>query len=270
MRVMLIAAMLAGGAVLAFAPAAEAGEVLVAPRNAAPVCAAYAKAINTRRVAPPDTPLACDRGLWNDPEFSPGAKRVAVPPAMAQLLLLDARWIRLASSREDYENRRGEIAQSADADPSRAFTRYPLSLVARFEPWIDIDNDGIADDVALVGNSGMPCGFNTQYQQELAATWLVVLDRDHRLDSSRTFALLQPQLWAMSATKQQPTRHRTTVIRWQDMFSVFRYQGTTYIDRRGLRRPDGRNPTVVYGVFKATPDKVEQVCELEAREGRGP
>jgi hypothetical protein len=253
-----------------WACAAGAGERVVAPANAPTMCREYADAINTRRVAPPKTPLACDRGLWEDPEFSPGARRVTVAPEIAQLLLLDVALVNRTVSLADYDAQHGDVERSPDASASRRSPEYPIELAARFEPQIDIDNDGTPDDVALVGNSGMPCGFFAAHAQELNNVSLAILDSRGRLDSGRTFRLYRPQSWGLWVEYARQPTPVTRGVQWQDIFSVFRFQGATYFDRRGLRDPAGRHPKVVYGVFKATSEKVQQVCELGVRPTKDP
>lgn len=269
MRVTLIAAMLlAGGAVPVLVAAAEAREVLVAPRDAAPVCAKYAKAINTRRVVPPDTPLACDRGLWDDPEFGLGVERIAPPTDAARRLLIEAFAFQSSNDRADYiESRARSLASPGDAEsPPRG---YPLGLVAEFHPGFDLDNDGVADNVALVGNYGAPCGeLRTTGQLETSVS-LVFLTPDGALDLNRTLKLYEPGRWAewtrlLSATAAGKRAHAGD-LRWWDSFGVFRYDGQVYFDRLGVRHPETASAREFLAVFKATPDGVTQVCRLEVR-----
>ena len=265
--------LLAGFVLLVAAITVQARDFVVASPTAPAVCREYADAINTRRVAAMEAPLACDRGLWDDPLFSPGARRVPIPAAQENLLLLEVAELVSSNDRADLEAQQARARQLAatyggDTKVS-PYRGSHLELASRFEPWIDINNDGVAEDVALVGYYGMPCGIQTQHAQMINTVSLVVLDSSGSVDLERTLKLYEPGRWAVWSSVQADQRagrkSQSLALEWADLFSVFRYRGTVYFDRLGYRNPDRGPSQMIYGVFKATPQKVEQVCELRVK-----
>ena len=264
--------------ILAMAMSAQAGELVVAPRGSPRMCQEYAAAINTRRVVPPDTPLACDRGLWEDPVFSPGAKRVLIPPEDMARVLLEAAAMQHSNDRADMWSQLNDNVPPQLKKPESARLIAEMGLAFRqayrFDPWIDIDNDGVAEDVALVGYYGMPCGTQTQNAQEITKVSLVVLRPSGGVDIERTLKIYEPGRWARweihSSAVNAGLKPPPLEFRWSDMFSVFRYQDAVHFDRRGIRYPESRRTQVIYAVFKATPAGVEKICELSVQPTKDP
>lgn len=264
--------------ILAMAMSAQAGELVVAPRESPRMCQEYAAAINTRRVVPPDTPLACDRGLWEDPVFSPGAKRVLIPPEDMARVLLEAAAMQDSNDRADMWAQLNENVppQLKRPESVRRIAEMGLAFrqAYRFDPWIDIDNDGVAEDVALVGYYGQHCGTQTQNAQEITNVSMVVLRPSGGVDIERTLKIYEPGRWARweihSSAVTAGLKPPPLEFRWSDMFSVFRYRDAVYFDRRGIRYTDSRPTQVIYAVFKATPAGVEKICELSVQPTKDP
>jgi hypothetical protein len=104
----------------------------------------------------------------------------------------------------------------------------PAPYYFRFDPHIDINNDGIAEDVIMWKQSGLRCGnsYPPAAFLTVAATYFVVLNERKDLDVERTRELLE---WPNPPSV--PKAMKSDRIRFMaHTFGVFNYKDEYYFD----------------------------------------
>jgi len=133
----------------------------------------------------------------------------------------------------------------------------PLPYYYRFDPRIDIDNDGRPDEVVVYKQTGLRCGdVYRDSTPTVAATYLVVLNDRGEVDYARTRDLLEwpsPEL----AVKPAPT---DPVRLMAHTFGIFEFNGTYYID--GFFPNERKGTTDLLGVFERKARQTIELCEI--------
>lgn len=146
----------------------------------------------------------------------------------------------------------------------------------RFEPRIDIDNDGHTDEVVVWKESSSPCGAgvgptNTPH---LHPTYLMILDTEWNLDVERTRRLFEhPQVHQLTYTDLKTGEKRLLesvmngFIGRGSTFGVLAYRGEVYFDtfHRPLGDINENAPllTQTLSVYRARHGEVREMCEIQ-------
>ena len=148
-------------------------------------------------------------------------------------------------------------------EPTSLESLRKWSLVWKYDPPIDIDNDGTPDPILLF-RSDRCGGINWKNVLELAPTYAFVMDSAYRtIDIARTRAIFgHPNpVWPGAPSP----RFRYIGLH----FGVFAYRGQVYYDTyfNSLgdfedRRKDGAVLSSTLGVFRRAGNLTKQVCEL--------
>jgi hypothetical protein len=149
----------------------------------------------------------------------------------------------------------------------------------RFEPRVDIDNNGAPDDVVVWKETGGPCGeLDNGGEPRILRTDLLVLDRAGRLDMEKTRSLVghpKGEVLALRSTEDpaHPDEVRATRFRTiGNNFGVLEYEGVTYFDTfyaEGGDLENRRDGTPNYletlAVLLHKGGKTQLVCEILIR-----
>lgn len=214
-----------------------------------PVCEAYVERLNRSEFV--NYPF-CDRPEGSEPRGFSDLDRVPLSGAEVERLfdsvtgLLrfgDANYLqRLRESQQQ----RGLGVSASDGphfarENEAAVRRGGQPLFYRFEPMIDIDNDGDDDDVVSWKQTGLTCGqtfspVNGGREEAIrAGTHLVVLDAQGNLDVAKTKAIFGHPAGDSVTYVDAQGRERTLSFadRFRtlgDWYGAFVYLGVTYFD----------------------------------------
>jgi len=137
----------------------------------------------------------------------------------------------------------------------------------RFEPRIDLDNDGVLDNIVMWKQSGMQCGalYPPQPFPVVAGTYLVALDQNGVFSMERTRAILE---WPNPpGLPIAPTPDVIHVM--AHTFGVFNFEGEYYFDaffpsesHRNADLEKGKMLSDLLGVFQRHGTSAAALCEI--------
>lgn len=167
-------------------------------------------------------------------------------------------------------------------DEIKASNNWPLGLFDplenrpyRFEGFIDIDNDGIGDDIIIWRDPQQECGKgyeNRGNRPLFYPDYAFVLDRQGNIDDKRTLDIFSSPALARavkyinkktgevgSLNFYRPSTSSTGIVIYQNQtyFDGFYYQADNY-DHKG----NNSNQPRKYGLFQYKQGKTKVVCEL--------
>jgi hypothetical protein len=167
-------------------------------------------------------------------------------------------------------------ARSYASDNQARVDAGVLPLSYRFEPRVDIDNDGHAEDVVVWKQFSWPCGAinGRNPRPERATTHLLVLDDSGRLDEERTRAIFGHPRGDILTYTDDAGRPRTLDLSHffrtvGNTYGVFSFRGETYFDTFYASLGDLRNerisqPDIVntLAVMQRDGNQTALICEL--------
>lgn len=245
------------------------------------VCEAYLKRLNTTQF---DLPPLCDRPENVNIEGFEKLNRVEL--TAEELYLLYFRMSSFLYNRDQFywERQTGYPPKRSKGDSRNRereieeMKRNIRSLSAwayRYNPPIDFDNDGIADDTVVVfKNSPTRCGNiqpNSAYP-ERGTTVVFILSPDHLcVDETMTERLIGHPAGGYPLPNKKGFYRKFRPVGLS--MGIFRYKNVTYFDTyfdswgdlKGKRRNDP-NISEILGVFMLKRGKMEQVCEYVERD----
>lgn len=240
------------------------------------VCEAYLKRLTTTYF---DLPPFCDRPENVDIEGFEKLNRVEL--TAEELYLLYFRMSSFLHDRDQFywERQTGYPPKRNKGDPRnrereieemKRNIRSRSAWAYRYNPPIDFDNDGIADDTVVVfKNSPTRCGNiqpNSAYP-ERGMTLVFILSPDHLcVDETMTERLIGHPVGGYPLPDKKGIYGKFRPIGL--FMGIFRYKNVTYFDTyfdgwgdlKGKRRNDP-NISETLGVFMLKRGKLEQICE---------
>lgn len=147
----------------------------------------------------------------------------------------------------------------------------------RYEPRLDIDNDGIPDDVIVWKETGPRCGReNKAGGPIISRSYILILDQGGGLDMARTRKVFDHPMGATLAIKNSGEQGGTRELRSQRFRAIgstlgaLKFQGETYFDTfyaEGGDLENRRDGTPNYldtlAVMKHRGGKTHLICEIE-------
>jgi hypothetical protein len=167
-------------------------------------------------------------------------------------------------------------ARSYASDNQARVDQGVLPLSYRFEPRVDIDNDGHAEDVVVWKQFSWPCGAinGRNPRPQRGTTHLLVLDDSGRLDEERTRAIFGHPRGDILTYTHDAGRTRTLDLSSHfrtvgNTYGVLSFRGETYFDTFYGSLGDLRNERVgqpgivnTLAVLQRSGDQAALVCEL--------
>jgi hypothetical protein len=249
-----------------------------------PVCKAYLKLLNeTDFVRPP----YCDRPESDDvPEFT---KLNRINLSVDETLKLEPQINGFLMKKdihlsEKVNVQRKQLGLSVESDAERRSyiesilnDNDPLHKQVRFDPPVDIDNDGIPDQVVLWRDTGVTCGAPSTVNDwpTRARTSAFILDAQDNVDPIRTQEVFGHPLGGYRWQSKDPKTGKI-LTEESDKFrpvglfiGIFVFDGKTYFDTfydswGDLNNQRKKKPYMndTLAVFKREHGKTEAVCEM--------
>jgi len=185
----------------------------------------------------------------------------------------------------EYRRQRGLSVPTSDgphfARESEALVKNGgQPLFSRLEPQIDIDNDGVGDDVITWKQTGITCGetfspVNGNTAEPVrAGTYLLVLDSDGEIDAAKSKGIIEhPAGDSYTYTDAKGESHTISfsgrIRKLGYSYGAFVYEGITYFDTFYNSTGDYLNGRVdepgvtdVLAVLKRSSGATDLVCEI--------
>lgn len=240
-----------------------------------PVCKAYVQRLNrTDFEAPP----YCDRPENSDVKGFATLNRVVLDideieklnsQVYGFLWERDARYVHPPAGQRDRWRANLELQIQHSTSLQRHF---------RFEPPIDIDNDGVPDQLVIWRETGYRCGEVLGAGPARASTFVIVLDAQGNVDAARTQEIFGHPAGGYVVTYRDAQKNAITKEskRFRPIgrsLSVFVFEGRSYFDTfyddwgdlTNHRRDDPQIMNTL-AVLKRESGKTDPVCEIRWNE----